>query len=195
MIVGLDEAGRGSFFGRIYAAAVYIPDNLVIPDNIQIKDSKKMTKKNRNKSYDFLINNVIYGIGFVEPEVIDKIGIQRANIQAFHDALDELQNKLNEEITYVYVDGIFFEPWKMTQFKCIPQGDNLIKEISIASIIAKVSHDTHIETLVTQNPELEKYGLHTNMGYGTKTHRDALGLYGFTEFHRKTFIKNYSYKN
>lgn len=191
MIVGVDEAGRGSFFGRIYACAVYLPKDLIIPEHIQIKDSKKMSKKNRDKTYEYLIHNVIYGVGYVEPEIIDKYGIQNANINAFHNALDELQSKLPEEISFIYVDGIVFKPWKMTQFKCIPQGDSVIKEISMASIIAKVIHDNYIESLIDDHPNLKIYGLDTNMGYGTKKHRESLLTYGPVDFHRKSFIKNY----
>lgn len=187
MEVGLDEAGRGSFFGRIYAGSVVLGD---IPDELKnkLRDSKKLSMKKREELYELIISNVFdYGIGYVEPWEIDQMGVGKANQLAFRKSLE----KLSCDISLMRVDGIVFHGWNDTVYKCIPKGDSIYHDIMCASIIAKVEHDRYIKNLVDLEPDLEKYGLLTNMGYGTLKHRDAIRTYGCTMYHRKSFISNF----
>ena len=192
--VGVDESGRGSFLGRIYAGACIWNPEIESP---LIKDSKKFKNaKDREIAYSFLKENAIaYSFAYVEPWDIDKIGIGKANILAFHNAIKNLYINVD----HILVDGISFKPYQnldgtYPEFSKIIQGDSKYYSIAGASIIAKCEHDRYIKDLLKSNQELEKYGLETNMGYGTEEHREAIGKYGITKWHRKYFIHNIEFK-
>ena len=190
---GIDEAGRGTLLGRVYAAVVIWDPNIIEPNGFELKDSKKISAKKRKKIRDYILENAIdYGVGYCDPEEIDKINILQASIKAMHKAV----NKLKKIPDLLLVDGNRFKPCVYVKengetdfynYKCITKGDSIYKSIAAASILAKVYHDEHIMDLLENNPDLEKYGINTNMGYATKKHRDALKLYGPTEFHRMSF--------
>ena len=190
---GIDEAGRGTLIGRVYAAVVIWDPNIIEPKGFELKDSKKISAKKRKKIRDYILENAIdYGVGYCDPDEIDEINILQASIKAMHKAVDKLKNIPD----LLLVDGNRFKPCVYVKengetdfynYKCITKGDSIYKSIAAASILAKVYHDEHIMELLENNPELEKYGINTNMGYATKKHRDALKLYGPTDFHRKSF--------
>jgi ribonuclease HII len=185
--VGIDEAGRGPIFGRVYAGAVIWPNNLVNP---LVKDSKKYTKTSeREQAYDFIVENAIaYGVAYVEPEDIDKTNIYKAVITAMHNAIKNTQ--INPQ--HILVDGNSFKPFSdqqgnFTNFTTVVEGDNKYYSIAAASVLAKVSHDRYIVDLCNRYPMLEKYDLRNNMGYGTANHMAAIKEHGITQFHRQSF--------
>ena len=189
--VGIDEVARGVLFGRIYGAAVILPDIDNLPEDSKfnlIKDSKKLTRKKRELLYDFIKENAIdYSVSWIDANTIDEKGLQYCNYKVFHDSLDKL--KVRPE--HILVDGRCFEEYKHNNqtipHKCVIKGDNKFYSIAAASILAKVEHDRYILDLINNNKELKKYDLENNMGYGTKKHIDAIEKYGFTDYHRKSY--------
>ena len=189
MEVGLDEAGRGPLFGRVYAAAVVLNEGF---DVSRVKDSKKFTsEKKRKEAAEYIMANSVWSVCYMDEEVIDKINILQATMRAMHQAV------LGLPCTDIQllVDGNYFKPLfrvvgdssVMVPFTCIEKGDVTHPCISAASILAKVSRDEYVLDLCRQHPELERYGLLKNKGYGTKQHRDALAQYGRSPWHRKSF--------
>ncbi len=184
--VGLDEAGRGTLIGDVYAAAVILPPEI----SFLVNDSKKLTRRRRLILKDCIEEEAIdFAVANNGPQRIDKINILNASIESMHKALREL----NVEPEYILVDGDRFKPYynETGQFiphKCIIEGDATYNSIAAASILAKVYHDKHIEKLCDEYPELDDhYHLRNNMGYGTKLHIDGIQEYGITQFHRKTY--------
>ena len=195
--VGIDEAGRGCLFGPVCIGAVILKDS-DDPLMNEIKDSKKLSEKKRNKLYDFIKNNSIaYSVQFMNHEEIDKYNILQTTLNGMHKCLDEIDEKVN--IENILVDGNHFPPYfsvkqdKFLKHNCIINGDNEYLNIAAASILAKVSRDNYIKDLCEKNEIYNKYHLAKNKGYGTKQHLDAIKEFGITDLHRKTFspCKNY----
>ena len=190
--VGIDEAGRGPMFGRVYAAATILP--LEGFEHNKIKDSKKFSsKKKLMEIYNYIKENALaYSVCYEDEDTIDEINIRQSTLKAMNRCLKEI----NEIVDYdfILVDGCDFYNLTNKGFVCIEGGDNLYTPIAAASILAKVERDLYIEKLCEENPELdEKYGILKNKGYGTKKHLDGIRNYGITKWHRKTFgiCKNY----
>ena len=195
---GLDEVARGCLFGRVYAATVIWRNEkdlntLLNKLNIKkmiIQDSKKLNHKKRKILRDYIETAALdYSVGWVCEKEVDKLNIRNATFKAMHIALDNLTLKPESLI----VDGNDFAIYKITNHKCIIKGDNTYKSIAAASILAKTYRDNYIIQLVKDHPELEKYDIQNNKGYGTKKHLDAIKEHGITKWHRKTFgiCKNY----
>ena len=183
--LGLDEAGRGCLFGPVCIAGVIWVNEDPNPD-LEIKDSKKMSEKKRKILREYIIDNAIaYNIQFICSEEIDKINILEASILGMNQCIDEIVK--NTKIDTILIDGPHFNFYDGISHVCINGGDNKYKSIAAASILAKTHRDEWIENLVRDNPELEKYGLLKNKGYGTKEHLEAIKKYGITRWHRKTF--------
>lgn len=188
--IGVDEAGRGPLIGRVYAGAVIWGSETIDCD--LIIDSKKLTQKKRAKALEWIYKNVkAWGVGWADPAEIDQINILEATKKAMDRAIENLKSKLNlenQQITLL-IDGIGWEKKFIGQnVKSIIKGDDTYLSIAAASIIAKEHHDKYIFDLCQEFPDLEiKYGLLSNMGYGTKKHIDGLEANGNSEFHRKTF--------
>lgn len=186
--IGLDECARGVLFGRIYSAAVLYPKD-GLPKNIEdiINDSKKLSAKKREFIYENTIKHIKYSVSYIDNNEIDEKGIQPANYKAFHNAISGIDIRPDK----ILVDGKCFKDYYYDDDKidheCIIKGDAKYLSIALASIIAKVEHDRYIKTLVEDNPELEKYDLLNNMGYGTKNHINAIQKYGYTDYHRKSY--------
>lgn len=198
IMVGCDESGRGSFFGPIYAGACIIEDQesfiLNLPDHIKIRDSKKMSEKQRNESYQYIIEHcTAYSSAYITNTEIDEIGIQEANKKVFHKALDKLkQYNFNK----ILVDGCIFKPYyddnlDVIYSECIPKGDDNVLEIACASIIAKYTRDQFIETICNENEEYKKYNIKANKGYGTYAHIQGIKSHGLTNLHRSSFLKHF----
>ena len=198
--VGIDEAGRGSLIGKVYAAVVIwgnepldIFSDELVESNIGILkswDSKKLTEKKRNILDTFIKRHAMeWAIGYADNDEIDNHNILSATMIAMHRALDQIQLPMD----HLLVDGNRFKPYlskdnNWIPFTCIPQGDNKYIAIGAASILAKVAHDSHIKELCAKFPFLdEQYDLLSNMGYGTKRHIQGIDKYGVSEYHRKTF--------
>lgn len=197
--IGIDEAGRGPMFGRVYAAAVVLPlDGFKHED---MKDSKKFHSENKIKSVaEYIKNNAIaWGIGWCSAEHIDKVNIRKATHHAMHQAVDQIIDKMkikDLEKIHLLVDGNDFTPMMrvygdasiVMKSTLIEGGDNKLTSIAAASILAKVERDTYVDTLCNEDPLLdERYGIRKNKGYGTKRHMDGIREYGITKHHRKTF--------
>ena len=183
--VGMDEAGYGAFYGRVYAAAVIWPHNFNHP---LIRDSKTLNPNQRDEAYQIVIKHAIaFGVAYRESIVIDQINIRKANFQAMHEAIDKC--RLRPDL--ILVDGNVFEPYMDRAFEpvahmLVVKGDQTYAAIAAASILAKVSRDRYILAQCHKHPQLiEHYHLDRNKGYGAKVHRDGLAKYGWTDDHRK----------
>jgi ribonuclease HII len=197
--IGIDEAGRGCFWGPIVAGAVIIPDTVndaQIQILKQIRDSKKLNAVKREYITDklkelFPPNNI--GVGFVNADEINEHGISWANQEAFRRALNCLEIKDNCRLI---IDGAIkipeLEMEKVLEQQLIEEGDNKYIAIAAASIIAKVEHDNWINKYCESNPDCDtKYDLIKSKGYGTVKHRDGIRAHGSHEFHRSLFIQNW----
>lgn len=199
MKIGIDEAGRGPLFGRVYAAAVILPDDL---DTQDIKDSKLFhSTKKREKVAAYIREHAIsYSIQFEDEATIEKINILQATQNAMHRCVHDILTQHNKKNVEILVDGNYFRPftwfdkeekrWEELPYQCIVDGDKKIPAIAAASILAKVARDHYIVDLCTEHPNLqEKYGLLQNKGYGTKQHREGLQIHGPSPWHRPSFLK------
>lgn len=182
VVVGIDEAGRGSIFGPVYAAAVIWNDDV---SHKWLKDSKMLSNSQRSFMKDFILEHSIdFGIGSASPSEIDSLNILNATILAMHRALDNLTLDYDS----IYVDGTQFKEYKKKEHKCIIKGDQKYKSISAASILAKVYHDEYILNC----KECKLYNLNKGKGYGTKEHFNLLQKYGISDNHRKSFLKKFN---
>ena len=175
-IAGVDEVGRGCLAGPVFAAAVILNDNIITKE---IKDSKKINFKKRILLSKYIKKNSLYAVGTASVEEINKINILNASLLSMKRAL----SKLSIKPTLAYIDGPFAPNLNM-KFKTFIRGDEKIKSIAAASIVAKVSRDLFIIKLSKKYP---KYFWHKNFGYGTKSHLRSLKKYGITKHHRKKF--------
>ena len=179
---GCDEVGRGCLCGPVVAAAVILDANF---DQKLINDSKKLSFKTRLELDSYIKDNVIdFGVAELSPEFIDQHNILNASIHAMHRALDQL--KTRPEL--ILVDGNKFHPYNYIPHQCVIKGDSKILSIAAASILAKNYRD---QLMIKLHEEFPEYGWNKNMGYATKTHREALKKYGPTKYHRKSFRLEY----
>lgn len=198
--VGVDEAGRGPLFGRLYVAAVILPEGGFANPNI--KDSKKIkSKKKITELSEYIKSNAYaWSISFVEHTVIDEINILQAVYRGMHECIRECISKIDvfENRTCLLIDGNSFKPLSVFDnvndrlmtlpYETIEGGDNKYEAIAAASILAKCARDQWIEDLCKQYPKLvEDYSLDKNMGYGTKAHLSGIAEHGITQWHRRTF--------
>ena len=175
---GTDEAGRGCLAGPVTAAAIILKNNF--PKN-EINDSKKISKKTRDKLRPIIKKNAIkYSIAHVYTEKIDKINILNASILAMHKAI----NKITTKINFIIVDGNKFKSFKNIAHKTIIKGDEKYLSIAAASILAKTERDEYMLKIHKEFPE---YGWDKNKGYPTKFHKQAILKFGTTKYHRKSF--------
>jgi len=191
---GIDEAGRGPLFGRLYVAAVILPQDRSF-DHALMRDSKKISERKRLIAYDYIRENAIdYSIAFLDEQKIDEINIFRATQKGMHEAVSQLRVTPQ----HLLVDGSHFNTYfrdnRLIPHTCIEGGDDKYTPIAAASILAKVSRDKYIESLCDKYENLEIfYNLRNNKGYGTEAHRKGIEKHGITQWHRKSFgiCKNY----
>ena len=177
IIAGVDEVGRGSLIGPVYAAAVILNKSI----NLKLlKDSKCLTKKKRETLSKYIKKNSIWAVGKASVKEIEKINILQASLLAMIRAI----KKLKKKPSIVLIDGNNLPDLKNFKMKAIVKGDQKIPVISAASIIAKVSRDKFIITLAKKN---SGYFWHQNYGYGTKKHLNAIKKLGVSIHHRKSF--------
>ncbi len=176
-IAGVDEVGRGSLVGPVYAAAVILKKKI---DKKKLKDSKKLSKKNREILDKYIKKNSYWSIGSASLKEIEKLNILNASLLAMKRAI----KKLNKKPSHVLIDGNKVPKIKNYNLKYVIKGDEKIPEISAASIIAKVSRDRLITKM---SKKYIKYSWNKNSGYGTKDHLSAIKKFGITRHHRKTF--------
>jgi len=176
-IVGVDEVGRGCLAGPVFAAAVILKKNINVK---QIKDSKKIPFKKRVLLSKYIKKNSIYAVGTASVKEINKINILNASLLSMKRAL----NKLKFQSRTAYIDGPFAPNNLKMNYKTFIKGDEKIKCIAAASIIAKVSRDLFMIKLAKKYPG---YNWQKNFGYGTADHICGLKKYGITKHHRKKF--------
>ncbi len=180
-IAGVDEVGRGSLIGPVYAAAVILKKNL---DKKKLKDSKKLSKKNREILEKYIKKNSYWSVASSSLKEVEKLNILNASLLAMKRAIKKLDKKPN----LVIIDGNKIPEIKNYNLKSIIKADQKIPSVSAASIIAKISRDKFIRKL---SKKFKNYGWETNCGYGTKKHLLALKKFGATHHHRKTFAPIY----
>jgi ribonuclease HII len=196
--IGIDEAGRGCFWGPLVAGAVCWPLEDQWTDEHRdivnhIKDSKKISPKKRERIYESISKlSLGYGVGLVHAEEIDKYGATWANQTAFRRAVESLTG-IQGTRRYL-IDGVL----PMASLKegenqmTIVDGDAIYLSIAAASIVAKVSHDRWLQEwcLKEENKECaERYDLVSCKGYGTAKHRAGILQHGYTPLHRKLYLR------
>ena len=177
VLAGVDEVGRGSLMGPVYAAAVILNKSVDIK---LLKDSKSIAKDKRQLLSNYIKKNSIWAVGKASVKEIDKINILQASLLAMKRAI----KKLKKKPSYILIDGNKVPDLKNYNLKAVIKGDQKIPSISAASIIAKVSRDKFISTLAKKN---NGYGWDQNFGYGTKQHLKAIKKLGINKHYRKTF--------
>ena len=178
VIAGVDEVGRGSLVGPVFAATVIFKKNV---DKKKIKDSKKLSKNKRNLLEKYIKKNSIWTIGSASLKEIEKLNILNASLLAMQRSIKKLKSKPS----LIMIDGNKLPIMNGYKLKSIVKGDQKVPEISAASIIAKVSRDRLISKM---SKKFVKYGWNKNSGYGTKQHLKAIKKFGVTKHHRKTFV-------
>ena len=212
--VGVDEAGRGPLFGRVYTGAVILPlpNTESTFDFSLLKDSKKFNSDQKIREVSDYIKEhaVAWAISYEEAAVVDSLNIRRATLQCMRKSINTLidahiedMEQLNRprpvtEDYLLLIDGNDFIPLgkyneEMDQIDtythvCVVDGDNTYACIAAASILAKVARDDYIEKLCDQYPVLdEMYSLRGNKGYGAKKHMDGIREHGITQWHRRSY--------
>ncbi len=176
IIAGVDEVGRGCLAGPVVSAAVILKDSINL--NL-LKDSKKIPFKKRREISEHIKLNSIYSIGTASVKEILNLNILRASLLSMKRAVD----KLSKKPELVLIDGNF-APQGLKNFKTIINGDEKIKVIGAASIIAKVYRDN---LMIKLSEQFSNYAWDSNFGYGTKAHLNGLKKFGVTAHHRKDF--------
>jgi len=198
MIIGVDEAGKGPLAGPVVAcAAAY---KLQIPKNKSqanskfqilnskffslIRDSKMLSHKQRESLYDFIHEHFYVGVGICDHKTIDRMNILQASFLAMKKALTSLKQNYKNTKCIILIDGSGRIPNFSMEQKAIVRGDKIVKSISAASIIAKVTRD---RIMLEMHEEYPQYCFNRHKGYGTKLHMEMLTKHGPCEIHRQSF--------
>jgi len=177
-IGGVDEVGRGPLVGPVVAACCVLPKDFVLEG---LTDSKKLSEKKRNVFFDYIKDNCIcYGIGIVEPEIIDEVNIYQATKIAMKQAISKVEEQIDLE--HVLIDAMPLDLDIPTI--SIIKGDSKSISIAAASVLAKVTRDSMMYELDKKYPQ---YGYASHKGYPTKKHLEAIHKYGLIEGYRKTY--------
>ena len=182
-VCGCDEAGAGPLAGRVYAAAVILPDGLQLP---YLNDSKKVTPKRRDVLYGQICEQAVsWAVAWAEPDEIDELDILNCRILAMQRAIDQLSVKAD----YALIDGNRDHGSRIsitTAHETVIGGDGVSPSIAAASILAKVSRDRYMEEMAELYPE---YEFSRHKGYPTKRHYELLREFGPCPIHRRSFLK------
>ena len=173
---GVDEVGRGCLAGPVVSAAVVLKESI---DLTVLKDSKKISFNKREKISEHIKNNSYYSIGVASVNEILNLNILQASLLSMRRAIERLAVKP----TLILIDGNF-APKGLENYKTIINGDEKIKVISAASIVAKVYRD---RLMIELSKKYSNYAWESNFGYGTKAHLHGLRKFGVTVHHRKAF--------
>jgi ribonuclease HII len=170
-LCGIDEAGRGPWAGPMTIAGVKLHKNIK-----ELDDSKKLSEKKRELLYGIIIKNSSYHIVSVDNSTIDKLGLSLC----LKNAIEEIMS--NIDATSYLMDGNTSFGIDSLEHKI--KADASIKEVSAASILAKVTRDRYMIEISKQYPN---YDFHKHKGYGTKAHKEAILEYGFCPIHRISY--------
>lgn len=174
---GVDEVGRGCLAGPVISVAIILNDYI---DKTILRDSKKISPLKRIKIAKYILQNCnSIGVGVCDNHIVDKINIHKATLESMRRALANLA--ISPQMAYI--DGMY-KPEVDIHCKCIINGDDLIPEISAASIVAKVLRDNEMRII---DKKLPIYGFLKHKGYGTKEHMLAITTFGPSIFHRLSF--------
>ncbi len=173
---GVDEVGRGCLAGPVVSAAVILKKGI---DLKLLKDSKKISFKKREEISEHIKSNSYFTIGVASVEEIFNLNILQASLLSMKRAINSL--KVKPSLTLI--DGNF-APSGLRNCKTIVNGDEKVKVISAASIIAKVYRD---KLMIRLSEKFSNYAWEKNFGYGTKAHLEGLKKFGVTLHHRKDF--------
>ena len=176
IIAGVDEVGRGCLAGPVVSAAVILNNDI---DLKPIKDSKKISFNQRIKVASYIKDNSYYAIGQASVDEIYSLNILQASLLAMKRAINNLSKKPEQ----IFIDGPF-APKGLKNCKTFINGDENIKCISAASIVAKVHRDL---LMIKLSEKFKNYSWEKNFGYGTKAHLEGLKKHGITDHHRKGF--------
>ncbi len=181
-IAGIDEAGRGAWAGPVVAGAVILPlDNPEIDSILaEVCDSKKLRPEDRERLFELISSVAVsWGVGFVPPERIDRVGIVRATREAMALAVSQL----HPSPQFLLIDYMCLPEVPIPQ-QAVTSGDNICLSIAAASIVAKVVRDRWMASMDEFFPG---YGFSAHSGYGTQQHKEALIKLGPSPIHRLSF--------
>ena len=179
-VAGVDEAGRGALAGPVVAGAVVADWCTRLPWHDSVRDSKQLSAAQRERLFPLITEgSAAVGVGVVDSDVIDRIGIAAATRRAMLDALQAL----SLQPRYVLIDWLTLPRLRLRQ-EGIRKGDALCLSIACASIVAKVTRDHLMNDLDARYPG---YGFGTHKGYGTGEHLLELAARGACPVHRVTF--------
>lgn len=184
MDIGLDEVGRGAWAGPLVFAGAVLESGF---DHIaDLKDSKDLSPKQRKKLYDVITEKCTWAVSVIENEIIDKYGLTKASEIACNEVIKKIS--LKREAKSVILDGninyLKNSPYEDMTI-CVIKADSTIPVVMAASIVAKVTRDLIMAEYDISYPG---YGFLSNVGYGTKFHKEALEKIGLTSLHRKSFM-------
>lgn len=178
-VCGVDEAGRGPLAGPVCAAAVILPEGLIIEG---LNDSKKLTEKKREALFDVIKNEALaYSIAFASVEEIEEVNILNATFLAMNRAIEGLQIKAD----FALIDGNKIPKGITIPAMPVIKGDALSYSIAAASVLAKVTRD---RLMLDLGPEYDIYNFKKHKGYGTKEHIEAIKTHGISDIHRPSFL-------
>ncbi len=187
IILGIDEVGRGPYAGPLVIGACILPKNRdENPWIDELNDSKKLSEKKREKLYEIIKKNATSATGWVSANELDEIGISEALKLATRRAVEKIQ-KEKVPFNEIIIDGIsnFLVGTRLEKYvTTMKKADFLIKEVSAASIVAKVERDNYMKDLAKKYPG---YGFEKHVGYGTAAHQKAMEELGLTPEHRRSF--------
>ncbi len=187
--IGIDEAGRGPLAGSVTLAAICISSRLPYQVScLPLKDSKKLSEEKREEVFKILKqlkkeDKINFSVSHIKQTLVDKYGLTKCIRTGIKRCLKKL--KITPGKCKVLLDGSLRAPKEFKNQKTIIKGDEKVKIIALASIVAKVSRDARMRRLAKLYPE---YGFHIHKGYGTKAHYRAIKKYGPSEIHRRTFL-------
>lgn len=179
-ICGVDEAGRGPLAGPVCAAAVILPENVIIDG---LNDSKKLSEKKREQLFDIICEKAIaYSVAYGSLEEIEELNILEATFLAMNRSIETLKIPAD----FALIDGNRVPKNIKIPCETVVKGDAKSQSIAAASILAKVTRDRLLLEYDKQYPE---YNFKKHKGYGTKEHTDLILKYGVSPVHRKSFLK------
>lgn len=186
-VVGIDEAGRGPLAGPVAVGVVCLPRGFRWSLIKGVKDSKMLSERKRELLYEQALElrkrgALDFTVALVGPQIIDRVGITRAVRIGIRRGLGRLF--IDPRVVQVKLDGLLSAPDTFIYQETIVKGDQRLRVIGLASILAKVTRDRHMRRMAKMHPQ---YGFEVHKGYGTRSHRASIEEYGFTDIHRRTF--------